>query len=381
MEKTKKTLRIGIDGRVLQDPKPSGIPRYAFNIINEISKLDKKNQYVIFFNSFRNIKKDVPNFDGENIEKKFFNFPNKFLEWFWKIIPFPKIDKILGVDIFFSPHFINIPLSKKVKKIITIHDLSFLKNKRYFSFRKNIWHWQMNPKKFSRNSDKIIAVSENTKKDLINIYKIKEEKIKVIYNGFENRNDKIDLEKERFFLDYFNIKSKEYVLFLATLEPRKNIEGIIDSFAKIHRQNKNIKLLISGKKGWLFKNIFKKVKKYKLEDKIIFTDFLNEEEKNIIFKNAKIFIFPSFCEGFGIPLIEAKSYNIPIITSSTSSIPEIIKDGAILINPHNIYDIATSLDIINKNEKIKKILSLKMKKIKNNTWQESANKTLEYLIS
>lgn len=373
-------LRIGIDGRVLQDPQPSGIPSYAKNIIENFLKIDKKNKYIIFYNSFRNIKGEIPKFEGD-IEEKIFRYPNKFLEWFWKIIPYPKIDKILNVDIFFSPHFINIPLSNKVKKVVTVHDLSFIKNKKYFSLRKNIWHWQMNPQKACSNFDKIIAVSENTKNDIVNTYKIKKEKIKVIYNGSRPIYDDIDFEKEKNFLKKFGLEKNKYLLFLATLEPRKNICGLIDAYAKIYKKSEDFKLVIAGKKGWLFKNIFEKVLKHNLNDKIIFTDFINEEEKHLLYKNAFCFVFPSFCEGFGLPLAEAKNYQLPIITSATSSIPEIAKDGAILVNPHNTEELAVAIIKTIQNQNLRNAFKNKLINSHRFSWETSAYETLQYILS
>jgi len=379
---TKKTLKIGIDGRVLQDPKPSGITQYALNIIKGIAALDQKNQYIIFYNSFRKIENTIPYF-GSNFQNRIYHFPNKILEWLWKIFPYPKIDKKLKVDIFFSPHFINIPLSKKVKKIVTIHDLSFRKNKNFFSWRKNLWHWQMNPKKICKNFDKIITVSHHTKKDLINIYKIPSEKIKVIYNGaYKITTDfSCNPEKEKSFLAQLNLSKKNYIFCLATLEPRKNISSLIDAFYLIQNRIPEKKLVITGKKGWLYNIIFKKIKKYNLQGKVVFTGFLNEEKKHFLFKNCSVFVFPSFYEGFGIPIIEAVNYKIPIITSSVSSIPEIISDAAILINPHNVNDIARAILEVVNNERVKDILRQKEKNMKEYSWTTAAKQTSECILN
>jgi len=380
MNENNKPLRIGIDARVLQDPKPSGIPGYAFNVIKEILKLDQKNKYVLFYNSFRKIEKNIPSFEG-NVETKVYHWPNKFLEWFWKIIPYPKIDKVLNVDAFFSPHFINIPLSRKVSKTVTIHDLSFIKNKRYFSLIKNLWHWQMNPKVACKKFDKIISVSDATKKDIMNLYDIEEKKIRTIHNGTRKVYDFYEGENERATLRKFGLQNKKYLLFLATLEPRKNVEGVIDAYAMIHNQIPEYKLVIAGKKGWLFKNIFKKVRKYGLQNRIVFTDFVNNQEKHILFKNSGAFIFPSFCEGFGLPVIEAKNYSIPIITSCVSSMPEIIKDAAILTNPHGISDLSIMIHEVLGNSYLESILKSKMEGVHDNTWKDCASQTLNYLLS
>jgi len=343
----KDILRIGIDGRVMQDKNPSGIPLYAINTIREILKLDHKNEYIIFFNSLRNLQANIPDLKADNLEIKFFRFPNKLIEWAWTIFPYPKIDKLLKTDIFFSPHFLKIPLSKEVRKIVTIHDLSFEKDKRYFSFRKNLWHWQMNPKKICQNVDKIVSVSESTKYDLQKIYHLDQSKIKVIHNGsFDITTDFLEEQKEYEILKKFGVSKSKYILSVATIEPRKNIDGLINSFAMIEKDFPEHKLLVAGKKGWLFENIIAKAKKYNLNNRIIFSDYVTEEEKTILIKNCSVFVLPSFYEGFGLPLLEASNQNKPVITSANSSIPEIVKDTGIIINPHFVSDITHSINEI-----------------------------------
>ncbi|HRY59841.1 MAG TPA: glycosyltransferase family 1 protein [Patescibacteria group bacterium] len=373
------TLRIGIDGRVLQDAQRSGIPSYAYHIVHEIINNDSLNHYVIFFNSFRRIDYTILKFNQKNVEIKIYHFPNKILEWVWKIFPFPKIDRILNLDVFFSPHFLNIPLSKKVKKIVTIHDLSFEKNKKYFSLKKNLWHWQMNPRRVCKYYDKIIAVSESTKNDLENIYGIKKEKIKVIYNGASFEKEINEHLTNEVFLKY-GVQKDKYILFISTLEPRKNIEGIIDAYSLIQK-NSDMKLVIAGKKGWAYKKIFKKINKNDLYSKISFTGFINDKEKQILYSNAKCFIYPSFYEGFGIPVLEAKHHFLPTVTSFTSSLPEIVKNSAILVNPHSIYDIAQSIQFIKSNLQLSFILKKKMALIAKNEWDHSGKETLNYILN
>lgn len=381
MEKDKNPrLRIGIDGRVLQEKYPSGIPRYALKTIEGILNIDKKNQYVIFYNSFKNIKNNIPKIKGTNVEEKIYRFPNKVLEWLWILFPYPKIDKILKVDIFFSPHFVRIPLSKKVKKVITIHDLSFEKNKRYFSFKKNFWHWLMNPKSSCRKSDKIIAVSESTKNDIAKLYGISKEKITVIHNGSEKSLAGINAKEEASLMEKYGLKKNCYFLMVSTIEPRKNIEGLIDSFIT-SKEFGNKKLVIAGKKGWLFKNIFIKVKSKKIDDKVLFTGFINDKDKETLLKNCSAFVLPSFYEGFGIPVIEAKRHSAPIITSSVSAIPEVIKDGAILVNPHIISDISRSISALGENDQLRRALVKKANLIKENSWEKTSSETLKYILN
>lgn len=369
-----KKMRIGIDGRVLQEKKLSGIGQYALNIIKEISKNDDY-RFIIFYNSFRSRKSGLPDF-GQNTEQKIFRLPNRILEWAWRFFRWPHIDRILKVEAFFSPHFISIPLSSKVKKILTIHDLSFERNKRFFPINRNLWHWQMHPRRASEKYDKIIAVSNNTKKDLIEKYQTSPEKIAVIHEGCHTKNLNID----KTILNKWGIEEKQYILFLATLEPRKNIESIIEAYQML--PDKKYPLVIAGKKGWLFQKIFQKIKEYQLEENIIFTDFVSEEEKKTLFAGSILFVFPSFYEGFGLPIVEAASYGVPIICSAVSSMPEIIKDAAILINPHDIAALSKSMQILLGDGKLREMMGQKSKKIAQNyNWEKAGEKTLRYIVS
>lgn len=376
-----KPLRIGIDCRVLQQTNYSGIPSYAYNIINGITSIDQENKYVLFFNFFKNIRNVLPDFDKrENVEYRIYRFPNNLFEASWRFLSFPKIDKLLGVDIFFSPHIHSIPLSKKTKKILTAHDLSFLKNKNYFNHKSNLWHWFMNPKKMCRSYDKIIAVSESTRNDLVNIYKVPRERVTVIHNGVASNTPKIQEINEQDILKKFGVERGSYYLFISTLEPRKNIEGIIEA-VKILGDRLDRKILFAGKKGWKYKEIFKKAASKDIKDKTSFIGFISEEEKSALLANSFGFIFPSYFEGFGIPIIEAVKNKLPIVTSFNSAIPEIIKSGGIMVNPHFVNEISSAIYGLEKSSALRSKIIEKSSEGSFSTWEESARKTLDCILN
>ncbi|MFA7309092.1 MAG: glycosyltransferase family 1 protein [Patescibacteria group bacterium] len=374
MNTTKK--RIGIDARMLQEAYSSGIPEYAYYVIKNIILNNPDYTFVLFFNSFRNVSNIIPKDILEISEYKIFRIPNKILEWTWRFFPYPKIDTILKVDYFFSPHFYFIPLSKKVKKVLTIHDLSFEKDKRYFSFRKNLWHLQMNPKVMAKKADKIIAVSRATKNDLIDIYNIDENKIVVIPNAYDfDTKSKDTHNNDLDTLRKWSLETNEYILFLGTIEPRKNVSMVIDSYLKSKLINK--KLVIAGKKGWLYKKALS-VLKEKHPD-IVFTDYITNREKEALFRNCYLFLFPALYEGFGVPVIEASSFGKSVVTSSVSSIPEIINQGALFINPHVTSYYTKALDLLIDTDNIKSLTpdTTKQDFIQ---WKEVAQKTLESIV-
>ncbi len=383
-----KNIKIGIDARTLMDKKYSGVSEYVFNLIKAITNINKKKPYSInnnykiklFYNSAFKIKHSIPKFESD-IKYVYTRYPNKFFNYILqKILNYPKIDKLLDVDVFLMPHFNFLAISK-AKKIITVHDLSFLKYPSFFTKRKNFWHKMLNIKKILRTSDKIVAISANTKKDIVNLIGINKDRIKVIYSGID-RNFKV-LEKNNPTLkkikQKYNLPDK-FILYLGTLEPRKNIESIILAFEEFikKQKNKNILLVIAGEKGWKNNNIFKIAKR--LNNKIKFLGYIPKNEKIYIYNLASIFIFPSFYEGFGFPPLESMACGTPVITSNTSSLPEIVTNNAITINPYNKQDIITALNELYFDKNLNKFLIEKgIKQVNKFNWELTSIKYLKLL--
>ncbi len=354
-------MTIGVDIRTLMDKYYSGVSNYTFNLLKQILIFDNENKYKLFYNSFHQIKERLPEFKQVNAEIIGWNYPNKLLNYFcFKLFNQPKIDVKLGVDLFFMPHINLISLSGKKKSVLTVHDLSFLRQPEFFNLRKNIWHSLVNVKKLLSRFDKIIAVSENTKNDIMNLCQINENKIKVIYSGIDEKYKKIpadspEMEKEKI---KYNLPEK-FILFLGNLEPRKNVSGIIMAYDKLRSDNSNLspfKLIIAGQSGWKSKNIFNIYKKAKFREDIKFINYVSDEDKVYLYNLASVFIFPSFYEGFGFPPLEAMASGTPVVASFTSSLPEILGDAALLVDPYNIADISQAMAKILTSDKIKSSL-------------------------
>jgi len=314
-------MKIGIDARTLMDDNYSGISECTLNLIRAMLVINSKNnehEIKLFYNSLTN-KKNIPKF--ENVERIYTRYPNKFFNYILqKIFHFPKIDKLLDVDSFFMPHFNFVSLSK-AKKNLTVHDLSFLKYPSFFNKRKNFWHKMLNVGKIIKTSDKIVAISENTKRDIVDIFDIKSDKIKVVHNGISDEFKKLDRSNK----DLEEIKEKynlpnDFILFLGTIEPRKNIKNIILSFDEFikKQKNKDIELVIIGQLGWSSDDVLDVARQSK--NKIRFLGYIPKEEKVYFYNLASIFLFPSFYEGFGLPPLEAMACGTPVITSNASSL-------------------------------------------------------------
>jgi len=376
-------MNIGIDTRTLMDEHYSGVSEYTFNLVKEILRLDQANNYKLFYNSFRDISSRIPKFESGNVEIVKLNYPNKVLNYFnFKFLNRPKIDKLIGVDLFFMPHINFISLSAKCRKILTIHDLSYIRYPEFFSVRKNFWHYFINIKKFAQSFDTIIAVSENTKNDIMSLLDIAENKIKVIYSGLDKKYR--PLKKDDPGLIDFKKKYKlpdRYILSLGTLEPRKNIEGLIMAFDLLksgYHNLKDLKLVLAGAKGWKHKNIFKKWSRSKFKEDIIFLGYIPGNVKPYVYNLAEIFAYPSFYEGFGFPPLEAMACGTPVIASQNSSLPEITGQAAILVDPFNISQIAESIRAILLDNSLKNNLIINgFSQIKKFNWTKAAKSYID----
>jgi len=370
-------MKIGIDCRYILNTKHgelAGVGHYAYFLIKYLLEIDKENEYILFFynkkiqceefTQQKNIK--CVYFPGlENLSK---------IPLIYRHIFVPYILKKYKLDVYHNPAFI-IPLFYFGKAVITIHDLASYKKASWFPsdhfFNKRI----LIPSSIYK-AKRIIAVSENTKNDLIQMFKIKPKKIKVILEGVEDYN-KVEIDEAK--IDNKFKFDDHYFLSVCTLEPRKNIGRLVEAFGQFLKENKNknYKLVLAGKKGWKYESIFEKIKNLGLEDKVIYLGYVSLEEKIYLLKNSLAFVFPSLYEGFGLPILEAMNLGVPIITSNVASIPELVIDNALLIDPKKTNTITKAMLKIVKDEDLRERLSHKGKGIAANfTWQETARRTL-----
>lgn len=259
-------------------------------------------------------------------------------------------------------HFFNFIVPPRVKgKIVnTIHDLTFELYPETMD-QANLKRIKDDIAYSIERSDKLIAVSEATKMDMIKYLKLDPAQIEVVYNGvhYELFNEPITEEKREAVRKKYRLP-EHYILYMGTLEPRKNIELLIEAFKVLKKEGEsivqNVKLVLAGKKGWFFEEIFKKIEVLGLTEEVIDLGYIYEEDKVALYQMAKCFTFPSLFEGFGIPVIEAMAAGVPVITSNVSSLPEVAGDAAILINPKDVIALAEGMYRLLVDETYREIL-------------------------
>ena len=390
-------MNIGIDIRVLARGARTGVEEYAINLLSELLPLDKGANYKLFYNAFRKAELNYPWLNLDNVWLKDYRIPNRFFFAAARYLNAPKIDKLLGgVDVYFNPHFFIAPVSRGCRKVVTFHDLSFEHYPEFFSKRKRLWQkFLMNTKKEAEKADKIIAVSNSTKADLVNFYGVNENKIEVIYSGVSERFKPVNSEQRTMnnregkaiegVKKKYNLPDK-FVLYFGTIEPRKNIVGLIKAFELLKSDcssfsvHCSLKLVIAGTKGWLYRDIFREAQNSKYSQDIIFTGFVEDTDKPFLYNLAELFIYPSFFEGFGFPPLEAMACGLPTIVSCNSSLPEVVGKAALMIDPSNIDEFAWAMEIALTDQELRKwLIAAGIKRAKKFSWRKCAEKTLAIL--
>jgi glycosyltransferase involved in cell wall biosynthesis len=376
-------MRIGFDYKVAIGV--GGNATYSRNIIEKICNLDKKNnEYYLFgmaHDFFRS--RDIllnKNF-GDNchfvpvyLSNFGFNFiPHKIIDTL-NIVIFRFWVNIKKIDLF---HFTNPPnfINLKINKIVTIHDLLLLHND-LWAKKKSVIFFQNNIKYILESTQKIISVSKFTRKEIINFFKINPEKIIVIYEAA----DEIfyfDDDKEYLYKKY---GIKDYILCVGQLQERKNLIKLIQAYGildnNIIRRYNLVLVGDSSNFNYLLK-IKETIKNLKLEDKIKILGKVDNHSLRKLYSNAKFFIYPSLFEGFGLPILEAINCNVPVITSNISSLPEVVGESAILVDPESIEEIKMAMEKMFNDYKFYNNLKLKcVMQSKKFSWQKAAEETI-----
>lgn len=353
---------IGIDGNEANVEKRVGIGEYAFELLREFSKFASSNlQFTIYLKN-----KPLPDFPKTREGWRYRVIGPKKL---WTQFRLP-IDLYLHKprpDVFFTPsHYA--PRFSPIPTAISIMDLSYI----HFPllFRKNDLYQLRNWTKYSaKKARKIFTISLASKNDIIKVYKVASDNVIVTNPGIKKTTA---MGKGKYNFDY--------ILFVGTLQPRKNIVRLVEAFSKITPRHPNIKLLVVGKKGWLYEEILEAPRKFNVESDVKFLDFVKDEDMASLYKNALCFVLPSLYEGFGLPVLEAMKEGCPVLLSNVSSLPEAGGDAALYFDPENAQDIANKIDKVISDQKLRNDMSKKsVSRAKKFSWEKTAKETLKVL--
>jgi glycosyltransferase involved in cell wall biosynthesis len=364
---------IGIDASRAFVKTKTGIEEYSFQVVKHLRDFLADQQVILYLDPRVN-KSEYIDFDlPENWKTKFLRAPK-----FWTQIRL-SIEMLLHpVDILFIPAH-TVPIFHPQNTIVTIHGLEYeFCPKAYSLFERMYMRWSI--RKSCRWAKRIVAVSENTKRDLMKLYSVPKNRIDVIYEGYGNENFQSPVSNLQKNTKY-QILNTKYFLFVGRLEERKNIGGIVEAFEELKRKHKiEHKLILVGKLGFGGEKIKEKINGSEYKKDIILTGYVSDEDKFYLLANAEAFIFATFYEGFGLPILEAQSAGTPVITSDISSMPEVADGGAVLVDPGNSKAIAEALLKLISDESYKNdIIEKGFKNVKRFSWEKCAREIAEIM--
>lgn len=368
---------IGIDGNEANIKNRVGVNSYAFEVIWGLYNLNqrlRKHKLIVY----------LKNSPLSDLPKETKNFKYKIISgggaWILTKLTPHLIVNPEKVDILFSPSHYTSPFLT-IPRVCSIMDLGYLESSGHFE-KKVLWQLKYWTAISVLVSKRILSISEATKKDIVRHYPFASKKITVTHLGYNKEifNKNIPMKLVRRVKNRHTIVG-DYILYLGTLKPSKNVDGLIEAFGCLKHHTSNLKLVIAGKKGWMFEEIFKIVKKLNIKDKVIFTDFIDEKVKPALIAGAKIFVLPSFWEGFGLDVLSAMAVGTPVVVSKIGSLPEVVGDAGVYVDPKDVNSIAQGIKkVLNMNKiEYNKMIERGFAQVKKFSWEKCAKQTLEAL--
>lgn len=357
----------------------AGLGRYTQELMTALLAVDSENEYLAFYNRPGEARVDPP---LDRLPRLTTNLATKPWRMSALLAHFARIpqDRIFpGVDLFHATDHL-LPRLSRVRSVFTLHDLVFCF---YPQTHKplNRWFLTLMMPRFLRAADAVIAVSECTKRDAMQTYDLDEAKIKVIYEGVNPRfrrssPDVISAVRRKYGLP------ARYILSVGTIEPRKNLTSLLEAYVALRNEISQLKLVIVGKRGWLYEGFFRRLRELGLENEVIFPGFVPDEDLPALYSATDLFVFPSLYEGFGLPVLEAMACGAPVVTSNTSSLPEVAGEAALLADANSVEALARAMRDVLDNRALRDDLRARgPKQAAKFSWEKAARETLTIYTS
>lgn len=360
-------MNIGIDLRALLNKVKTGVGEYTEELVTHILATPTEHHFFLFYNSLHPAEHLEKYSLYPNVTLVATGWPNKVFNATTWALSAPSIDRIIykktkkKIDVFFSPNVNFTALSPTTPHILTIHDISFEFFPEYFSYKQRLWHAAINPRTTAQNATVIITPSEHTRRDVIDYYGIAEHRVRVVRPGLSSSiieqlnhltpNDLTHLHQK------YRLPEK-FILFLGTIEPRKNILTLVRGFEDYKKRSPEspFHLVIAGAAGWNNHELFEYIAHSPFRNNIHHIGYVDSRDKAALYKSASLFVYPSFYEGFGFPVLEAFAAGTPVLTSSRTSLSEVGGDATYYIHPKHPTDIAEGIQRISTSPSLREHL-------------------------
>lgn len=369
-------MTIGFDISAQSLPR-SGIGQYQIHLLEALLRIDPDNFYNLYAFNFRNRERfsDI-HFFSDNYKLNVIPIPQRLITLWWMMFQSPPLEKAAGECDLYQVSEICIQPARKAKTVAMVHDLTTLLFPQYH-VKSNVFLHNQRFKRLDK-ADGILTNSEATKRDILNHLDIRPEKVFVTPLGADERFRPLDLMAAHPILQKYQLH-KPYILFVGTLEPRKNAETLVRAFNEL-KQRHSIphELVLAGRRGWLYEPILQAIGSSPFQADIRLLDYVEDSEVPALMSGATVFAYPSFYEGFGLPVLEAMQCGAPVITSSVSSLPEVGGEACLYIHPESADELAGTLYKVIRDKSLQQILSGKgIERAKQFSWERCAEETLK----
>ncbi|MDP3957670.1 MAG: glycosyltransferase family 1 protein [bacterium] len=371
-------MRIAVQASDLDNARIDGTRVYLKQLLDRFGKYAPEAEFLLYHQNEFNVELAPEMFANYRVKKCPFPVAWMQIRFAWELYK-QKPDKLF-LPIQAAPLFV----SAKTEVTATIHDLAFKRYPETFP-RKHLLKLNFLLDVVVRRADKLIAVSQSTKDDLLEFFpNLKAEKIKVIHHGFDSeffgtRVSQVEIER---ILAKYQLLHTKYILYVGALQPRKNLVRLIEAFNIAKRSNPDMKLVLAGEPAWLAKSILAAQEKSAYKEDIILTGRVTFETLRILYQGARFFVFPSLYEGFGLPILEAMASRIPVLTADNSSLHEVAGQAALYCDAQSVNDIAEKLERLWSDEALQRELASRgEEQLKKFSWDKCAKETLNYIQS
>ncbi len=374
-----RSLRIAIDYTAAVNQN-AGIGRFVRNLVGALLELDTTNSYLLL-HAAPNPGANLSFPRGQNVSRRPLRLSERWLNIIWHRLNAPlPIEWLTGpLDIYHSPDFVLPPI-RHARTVLTVHDLAFLLYPECADEHLRAYLEKMVPRSVAR-ADFVVADSENTRNDVICLLGAPPDRVAVVPGGVDASFRPVDdparqrALRQRIGLD----DETPFILFVGVIEPRKNLDGLLEAFGILKsRQTLPHKLVVVGRRGWLWEGIMQRAERSPVRDDTIFPGFVPEAELATLYSAAQMFVFPSHYEGFGLPVLEAMACGTPVVASRASSLPEVVGDAGLQVDPDDSEQLAAALELLALNPNVRDDMRRRgSERAAQFTWQAAAATLLE----
>jgi glycosyltransferase involved in cell wall biosynthesis len=368
-------MKIAIDVS-LAVGESAGVGTYTRGLLEGLAAIDAENEYLLYSYLDFAPSSRLPFPQKPNFSLRMLPLAEEHWARIWARADLPPQDALEAVDVIHSPFF-NAPKEYRGSLVVTIYDVSFLLQPQFHT-EANRLHCLQGTLNAALYADRIIAISAQTKKDLIDYFSIPEERIRVIHAAHRRIYYPVrDVEAIRSALERLGI-FRDFILFVGSLEPRKNLKALLQAYALYVKRHLGEELLVvAGGKGWLNDDLSQIVAELGIADRVKFLGYVQETDLRVLYSVAKLFVYPSMYEGFGLPPLEAMACGAPVITSNTSALPEVVGDAAIVIDPRDCKALCQGIERALCDDKLRlRMRQQSLARAKLFSWERTAEETL-----